>query len=74
MLALDAKDAFSTVEQEQPTRVRCTNAAGISITYSLGRVLPGQRDRSLLWQKSLVKFLSGSSLQMKENEAYPLVL
>ena len=74
MLALDAKDAISTVEQEQPTRVRCTNAAGISITYSLGRVLPGQRDRSLLWQKSLVKFLSGSSLQMKENEAYPSML
>ena len=62
------------VEQEQPTRVRCTNAAGISITFSLGRVLPGQRDGSLLWHKSLVKFLSGSSLQMKENEAYPSML
>ena len=29
MLAIDVKDAFLTVEQEQPARVRCTNASGI---------------------------------------------
>ena len=62
MLAIDVKDAFLTVAQEQPTRVRCTDASGISISYSLGRVLPGQRDGSLLWHKDLVKFLEGSSL------------
>ena len=45
-----------------------------SISYSLGRVLPGQRDGSLLWHKDLVKFLEGSSLKMAENEAYPSML
>ena len=74
MLAIDVKDAFLTVEQEQPTRVRCTAADGTSISYSLGRVLPGQRDGSLLWHKDLVKFLSNTSLKMAENEAYPSML
>ena len=74
MLAIDVKDAFLTVEQEQPARVRCTNASGISISCSLGRVLPGQRDGSLLWHKDLVKFLADSSLKMVENEAYPSML
>ena len=74
MLAIDVKDAFLTVSQEQPTRVKCTDASGISISYSLGRVLPGQRDGSLLWHKDLVKFLEGSSLKMAENEAYPSML
>ena len=74
MLAIDVKDAFLTVAQEQPTRVRCTDAGGISISYSLGRVLPGQRDGSLLWHKDLVKFLESSSLKMAENEAYPSML
>ena len=74
MLAIDVKDAFLTVEQEQPTRVRCTDASGTSISYSLGRVLPGQRDGSLLWHKDLVKFLGNSSLKMVENQAYPSML
>ena len=70
MLAIDVKDAFLTVEQEQPTRVRCTDASGTSISYSLGRVLPGQRDGSLLWHRGLVKFLGNSSLKKAENNAY----
>ena len=74
MLAIDVKDAFLTVAQEQPTRVRCTDASGTSVSYSLGRVLPGQRDGSLLWHKDLVKFLENSSLKMAENEAYPSML
>ena len=74
MLAIDVKDAFLTVAQEQPTRVRCTDASGTSVSYSLGRVLPGQRDGSLLWHKDLVKFLESSSLKMAENEAYPSML
>ena len=41
------------------------------ISYSLGRVLPGQRDGSLLWHEDLVKFLGNNSLKMVENEAYP---
>ena len=58
MLAVDVKDAFLTVCQQQPTRVRCKDAAGVTVSYMLGRVLPGQRrDGSLLWHKDLVKFL-----------------
>lgn len=68
MLAVDVKDAVLSVCQEQPTRVRCTNAAGITMSYMLGRVLPGQRDGSLLWHKALVRFLAESSLNMTENK------
>ena len=46
----------------------------LAISYSLGKVLPGQRDGSLLWHKDLVKFLGNSSLKMVENEAYPSML
>ena len=74
MLAIDVKDAFLTVKQEQPTRVRCTDASGKSVSYSLGRVLPGQRDGSLLWHRDLVKFVGESSLGMEEFEAYPSIL
>ena len=73
MLAIDVKDAFLTVKQEQPTRVRCTDASGRSVSYSLGRVLPGQRDGSLLWHRDL-KFVGESSLGMEEFEAYPSIL
>ena len=74
MLAIDVKDAFLTVKQEQPTRVRCTDASGKSVSYSLGRVLPGQRDGSLLWHRDLVKFVGESTLGMEEFEAYPSIL
>ena len=74
MVAIDVKDAFLTVKQEQPTRVRCTDASGRSVSYSLGRVLPGQRDGSLLWHRDLVKFVRESSLGMEEFEAYPSIL
>ena len=40
----------------------------------LGRVLPGQRDGSLLWHKDLVQFLGETKLKMTENEAYPSML
>ena len=73
MLAIDVKDAFLTVKQEQPTRVRCTDASGRSVSYSLGCVLPGQRDGSLLWHRDL-KFVGESSLGMEEFEAYPSIL
>ena len=74
MLAIDVKNAFLTVKQEQPTRVRCTDASGRSVSYSLGRVLPGRRDGSLLWHRDLVKFAGESSLGMVEFEAYPSIL
>ena len=74
MAAIDVKDAFLTVNQQQPTRVKCVNAAGVEVWYMLGKVLPGQRDGSLLWHKDLVQFLGGTKLQMKEHNAYPSVL
>ena len=42
--------------------------------YSLGKVLPGQRDGSLLWYKDLAKFVKECSLQMTEYDAYPSIL
>ena len=44
MASIDFKDALPTVKQEVDTRVTCTDASGNSVQYSLGRVLPGQRD------------------------------
>ena len=56
MAALDIGDAFLTVDQQQPTVVTCE--------------LAGQRDGSLLWYKSLTKFLS-DHLQMEALQLYP---
>ena len=55
--SIDVKDAFLTVKQEVDTRVTCTDANGNSMQYSLGSVLPGQRDGSLLWHRDLAKFV-----------------
>ena len=55
MAALDIGDAFLTVDQQQPTIVTCELASGEVQEFSLGKVLPGQRDGSLLWYKSLTK-------------------
>ena len=74
MASLDVKDAFLTVQQEVPTRVVLKDAAGNSVTHSLGRVLPGQRDGSLLWYKDLAKFVKECPLEMEECEAYPSIL
>ena len=41
--------------------------------FSLGKVLPGQRDGSLLWYKSLTKSLS-DHLQMEALQLYPCLL
>ena len=52
---------------------RCCREQGPTrVTYSLGRVLPGQR--SLLWYKDLAKFVKECSLEMEECEAYPSIL
>ena len=55
MASIDFKDALPTVKQEVDTRVTCTDASGNSVQYSLGRVLPGQRDGKLAWYKDLAK-------------------
>ncbi len=73
MAALDIGDAFLTVDQQQPTIVTCELASGEMQEFSLGKVLPGQRDGSLLWYKSLTKFLS-DHLQMEALQLYPCLL
>ena len=74
MASIDVKDAFLTVKQEVDTRVTCTDANGNSVQYSLGRVLPGQRDGSLLWYRDLAKFVKECTLEMTELDAYPSIL
>ena len=74
MASIDVKDAFLTVNQEVETRVTCVDANGMSVQYSLGKVLPAQRDGSLLWYKDLAKFVKECSLQMTEYDAYPSIL
>ena len=73
MAALDIGDAFLTVDQVQPTVVSCELASGETEEYALGKVLPGQRDGSLLWYKSLTNFLS-EHLQMQPLALYPCLL
>ncbi len=70
MAALDIGDAFLPVDQQQPTVGTCELASGEVLEFSLGKVLPGQRDGSLLWYKSLTKFLS-DHLQMEALQLYP---
>ncbi len=74
MAALDIGDAsFLTVDQIQPTVVSCELASGVVEEFALGKVLPGERDGSLLWYKSLTSFLS-EHLQMQPLPWYPCLL
>eukprot|EP00435_Cladocopium_sp_Y103_P054801 s692_g18.t1 len=67
--SLDVKDAFLTDVQACPTLVHTTDASGNSRSYALGRVLPGQRDGSLLWYKSITSFLK-KHLDLEEHVPY----
>ena len=73
MAALDIGDAFLTVDQIQPTVVSCELASGVVEEFARGKVLPGQRDGSLLWYKSLTSFFS-EHLQMQPLPLYPCLL
>ena len=73
MASIDVKDVFLTVPQETPTTVRCQLADGQTRDYSLGKVLPGQRDGSLLWHKAITGVLK-SELNMSVHEPYPCIL
>ena len=73
LACLDVRDAFLTVVQQCPTLVHTTDAGGTTRSFSLGRVLPGQRDGSLLWYKDITELLK-SQLDMTEHEPYPCVL
>ena len=67
------RDAFPTVVQQCPKLVHSTDAGGTTRSFSLGRVLPGQRDGSLLWYTDITDFLK-SKLDMGEHEPHPCVL
>ena len=71
--SIDVKDAFLTVPQQTPTTVKCQLADGQSKDYSLGMVLPGQRDGSLCWHKAITGLLK-SELSMPVHEPYPYIL
>ena len=73
LAALDIGDAFLTVDQQQPTIVTCELASGDIEEFALGKVLPGQRDGSLLWYQALTSFLA-DHLQMESFPLYPCLL
>ena len=66
----DIADAFLTVNQQQPTAVNAATATGERIPYALGKVLPGQRDGSLLWHTDFTSWL----YEVMPCEAYPCIL
>ena len=49
------------------------DAGGNSCTFALRKVLPGQRDDSLLWYKAVTKFLK-EKLDLDEHAPYPCIL
>ena len=73
LAALDIGDAFLTVDQQQPTIVTCELASGDIEEFALGKVLPGQRDGSLLWYQALTSFLA-EHLHMESFPLYPCLL
>ena len=73
MVSIDVKDAFLTVKQKTPTVVTCKLADGREVQYGLGRVLPGQRDGSLLWHQDITKVLC-EELGMSQHVPYPCIL
>ena len=52
---------------EQVVETRVSGSKGQS--FRLGRVLPGQRDGSLLWYRDLAKHVRQGPLEMKELDA-----
>ncbi len=70
---MDVADAFLTVRQETPTVVTCISTDGTSEKFGLGRVLPGQRDGSLLWYKDITRVLQ-EQLQIEAFAAPPCIL
>ena len=73
MLSIDVKDAFLTVKQQRPTIVTCQLADGQTLSYGLGKVLPGQRGGSLLWHQDVTNLLK-QQLGMFAHAPYPCVL
>ena len=72
-LRVDVRDPFLTFQQKCPTLVRTTDASGNSRSCAPGRMLPGQRDGSLLWYKAITNFLKQQHLDFEEHAPYPCV-
>ena len=73
LAALDIGDAFLKIDQQQPTIVTCELTSGDIEEFALGKVLPGQRDGSLLWYQALTSFLA-EHLHMESFPLYPCLL
>ena len=73
LMSCDVQDAFLTVKQRDPTMIVAKDAAGNEQLYSLGRVLPGQRAGSQLWNEDITNHLK-QTLNMVECEIYPSML
>ena len=70
---IDIADAFLMVPQRELTVVTCELAAGDTMNFVLGKVLPGQRDGAQLWHESFSAFLRDER-QICEFPAYPSLL
>ena len=73
MVRIDVKDAVLTVKQETPTIVKCLLADGETRACGLGRVLPGQRDGSLLWHRNITALMK-NELNMTPHAPCPCIL
>eukprot|EP00434_Breviolum_minutum_P040749 symbB.v1.2.036227.t1/scaffold5065.1/size52819/1 len=70
----DSQGQSSLVKaQETPTVVTCISSNGATEKFGLGRVLPGQRDGSLLWYKDITRVLQ-EQLQIEAFAASPCLL
>ena len=72
-MSCDVQDAFLTVKQRDPTMIVVKDAVGNEQPYALGRVLPGQRAGSQLWNEDITNHLK-QTLDMIECEIYPSML
>ena len=73
LCGIDVSDAFLTVSQVRPTTVTSVDALGNIQSHVLGKVLPGQRDGSVLWHRALTQFLE-HEFGIKAFDAYPALL
>ena len=60
------------MKQECPTLVHTTDAGGNVRSFASGRVLPGQRDGSLLWYNAITNYLK-TTLDLEEHAPYACV-
>ena len=73
LMSCDVQDAFLTLKQRDPTMTVAKDAVGNEQPFALGRVLPGQRAGSQLWNEDITNHLK-QTLDMVECEIYPSML